>query len=85
MGWTLKKWFLVVLEDDKGAFPRYEAVPVVNDTVNEECPEVKGLMEKLSKYLNEDVMIDLNYQVDVEGKKAKDVAHEFLLSKGLIK
>lgn len=81
----LKKYDLVVLEDDKGAFPRYEAVPVVSDEVNEECPEVKGLMEKLSKYLNEDVMIDLNYQVDVEGKKAKDVAHNFLLSKGLIK
>ena len=81
----LKKYDLVVLKDDLGAFPRYDAVSVLNDNVNNNYPEVKELIDKLSKVLDDDTMISLNYKVDVEGKKAEDIAHDFLVLKGLIK
>ena len=36
----LKKYDLVVLEDDKGFFLPYHAIPIVNNRVLEEFPEV---------------------------------------------
>lgn len=81
----LKKYNLVVLEDDKGAFPRYDAVPLVNNKIKEECPEALEAVEELRDVLSEETMVTLNYKVDVKGEKPKDVAHDFLLSKGLVK
>ena len=81
----LKKYDLVVLEDDKGSFPPYDAIPVINETIRKDCPEVVKLLNSLSKYLDESVMVDLNYQVDVLQKKSSDVAHDFLVKQGLIK
>ena len=81
----LKKYDLVVLEDDKGAFLRYDAVPVISKELKEKYPQIENILKELGKYLNEDVMIELNYQVDVEGKKSSDVAHDFLIKNGLIK
>ena len=81
----LKKYDLVVLEDDKGAFLRYDAVPVISKELKEKYPQIENILKELGTYLNEDVMIELNYQVDVEGKKSGDVAHDFLIKNGLIK
>lgn len=81
----LKKYDLVVLKDDKQAFPPYHAVPVVNNRIESKCPKVVTLLNKLKSYLNESVMINLNYQVDCQGKKSAVVVKAFLKSKGLIK
>lgn len=81
----LKKFDLVVLKDDKQCFPPYDAIPVINDRIQEEYPEIIPLLNDLQKYLNEDVMIDLNYKVDELKLNSKDVAHEFLKEHNLIK
>ena len=41
-------------------------------------------MNQLQKYLNEDVMVDLNYRVDELKEKPKDVAKDFLIKNHLI-
>lgn len=81
----LKKYDLVVLEDDKNFFLPYDAIPIVNNRILNEYPEVISLLEELSNYLNDDVMRELNYQVDEEKEKPSTVAHNFLIENNLIK
>ena len=80
----LKKYNLVVLEDNKHYFPPYNAMPIVREDLYKKHPEIKEPINKLSKVLTDEVMQDLNYQVDEEGKEPADVARDFLKSKGLI-
>lgn len=53
--------------------------------IKDECPEIIELVNQLQNYLNEEVMVDLNYKVDEEKQKTKDVAYNFLLENNLIK
>lgn len=81
----IKKFNLKILKDDKQFFLPYNAIPVTNDRVKEDFPEVEKLLDKLGKYLNEETMIDLNYRVDELKQKPSDVARDFLIEKNLIK
>ena len=81
----LKKFDLKVLTDDKNFFLPYNAIPIINQRIKDECPEIIELVNQLQNYLNEEVMIDLNYKVDEEKQKTKDVAYNFLLENNLIK
>lgn len=74
----LKKFDLQVLQDDKQYFLPYHAVPIVNDKVVNEYPEVIDLLNQLQTVLNEDVMKELNYRVDELKEKTSDVAKDFL-------
>ena len=76
---------LKVLEDDLHFFPPYYAVPIGRTDTFEKYPEVKELLLKLDNIVNEETMQNLNYQCDKLGKDTKDVAREFLQSKGLVK
>lgn len=80
----LKKYDLVVLEDDKNFFLPYQAIPIVNNRILEEFPEIIPLLEELSDYLNDDVMRELNYLVDEEKYQPKEVASNFLKQHNLI-
>lgn len=74
----LKKFDLVVLEDDKGAFPPYYAVPVFRSGVMEQYPEIANVSQALGEVLTTDRMAELNYLVDEEDQDPRDVAHNFL-------
>lgn len=80
----LKKYGLTVLEDDRQFFPPYYTVPIIRNDTLAEHPELKDLLNDLGTHLTEDVMVDLNYQVDEEGKEPEDVAHDFLVAEDLI-
>ena len=80
----LKKFDLKVLKDDKQFFLPYNAIPVTNDRVKEDFPEVEKLLNELGQYLDEETMVDLNYRVDELKQKPSDVAKDFLQEKGLI-
>lgn len=80
----LKKYNLKVLEDSDGFFPPYYAIPIINEEMLEKYPELEGVINKLSKILTNEVMQELNYQVDEEGKEPADVAREFAKEQGLI-
>lgn len=81
----IKKYKLKILEDDKGYFPPYYAVPMVRDETLQKYPELEKVLNMLAGKLDGETMINLNYQVDELGKSPEDVAHEFLVNEGLIK
>ncbi|MGN1182962.1 MAG: glycine betaine ABC transporter substrate-binding protein, partial [Faecalibacillus sp.] len=81
----LKKFDLQVLEDDQSFFLPYHAIPIVNDKIENNYPEVISLLNKLHQYLNDETMVELNYQVDELKHKPSTVAKQFLLKKHLIK
>ena len=74
----LKKFDLVTLKDDLGAFPPYYAVPMFREEVIAEHPEIADVTNALASVLDTDTMASLNYLVDEEDQKPEDVAHAFL-------
>ena len=80
----LRKFGLVVLEDDKNFFPPYYAVPVIRNSVLEQYPELEELMNNLGGYLTNESVQELNYEVDELGKNPEVVANEFLKENNLI-
>lgn len=74
----LRKFNLVVLEDDKNFFPPYNAIPLVRSDTLKEYPEIEDVLNKLGTYLTDEVMQDLNYQVDELGNSPEQVAINYL-------
>lgn len=81
----IKKFDLVVLEDDKDFFPPYYAVPIVRGEVLEKHPEIVPIMAELGPYLTNEVMTDLNYKVDELSERPAAVAYDFLKVNNLLK
>jgi glycine betaine/choline ABC-type transport system substrate-binding protein len=75
---------LFVLEDDRRYFPPYEAVAVIRQETLREHPEVAGAVAELRGTISDQEMQQLNYALDGQHRDVKDVAHEFLRSKGLL-
>ncbi len=74
---------LFVLEDDRHYFPPYEAVAVIRQQAMREHPEVAQAMSELRGKISDQEMQQLNFALDGQHRDVKDVAHEFLRSKGL--
>jgi len=75
---------LFVLEDDRHYFPPYEAVAVVRQETLHEHPEVAQALAELGGKISDDDMRKMNYALDGQHRDAKEVAREFLSSKGLM-
>ena len=73
-----------VLEDDRHYFPPYEAVAVVRQQTLQQHPEVLQALTELGGKISDQEMQQLNYALDGQHRDVKDVAHEFLRSKGLV-
>lgn len=71
------------LEDDRGYFPPYDAVPVIRREVLEAHPRVGEALEALGGLISVDEMRDMNYQVDGEGRPIGEVVRAFLAEKGI--
>jgi osmoprotectant transport system permease protein len=80
----IKAYGLVVLVDDKGFFPPYYAAPLVRRATLEELPQVGRALATLAATLTDATMQGLNYEVDEKGRRASDVASEFLAGAGLV-
>lgn len=80
----IKRYNLVLLEDDKKYFPNYQIVPVVNAKVLKKYPELGELLSKLSDKLTDPVLQGLNAKVDIEKVDVKKVVTDFLKENGLI-
>jgi osmoprotectant transport system substrate-binding protein len=76
---------LFVLEDDRHYFPPYEAVAVLRQQILQQHPEVAPAIAELGGKISDQEMQKLNYALDGQHRDVKDVAREFLLSKGLIR
>ena len=68
---------LVVLSDDRAAFPRYDAVPVVSDEALKEHPLLRPLLDDLAGKLDETTMRRLNAEVELQRRTPSAVAHDY--------
>ncbi|MDW7674332.1 MAG: glycine betaine ABC transporter substrate-binding protein [Bacillota bacterium] len=75
---------LPLLEDDKNAFPVYNAAPTFRKEIIDTYPELPELVKELSQLLDNDTLTKLNAAVDVDGKSISEVSEAFLKEKGLI-
>lgn len=78
------KFDLKILQDDKRFFPPYDAAFVVRGETLRKYPQVREALELLAGRIDNATMQRLNYAVDEEGRKERDVAEAFLRSEGLI-
>lgn len=75
---------LVVLEDDLGFFPPYEAAPLVSARLRRELPQALAALAELAGQLDEPLMRSLNRRLEVEGEPVDQVARDALRSVGLL-
>jgi osmoprotectant transport system permease protein len=76
----LKKFNLVLLEDDRRFFPGYLAMPLVRAELDDSA---KRVLEALAGRMSADEMQSLNQSVQ-EKKSVRHIAAQFLRSKGLL-
>jgi osmoprotectant transport system substrate-binding protein len=76
---------LFVLEDDRHYFPPYEAVPVIRAQTLQRHPELAQVLAELAGKISDEEMQRLNYAVEGQHRDAKEVVHEFLRNKGLVR
>lgn len=76
---------LRVLEDDREFFPLYNLSFVAKTSFLEEHPEVADIFAPVLSKLTNEVMLELNAKVDVEGEDPAIVARDWLKSEGLVK
>lgn len=82
---SLKQYPVTVMQDDKHFFPPYDAAIVIRQETLQKYPQINDALKPLFGAITNEEMIQMNYQVDVEHKDAREVADSFLKSKGLIK
>ncbi len=80
----LLRFPLRVLKDDKGFFPPYNAAPIVRGATLRAHPELKEVMDALAFKISDKTMIQLNYEVEENGKGFREVAHDFLVKQHLL-
>lgn len=81
----IEAYNLVALEDDKKAFPVYNAAPLFRKEIIDAYPDIPEQMKKLSELLDNETTVSLNKAVDVDKKSVEEVAKQFLTEQGLIK
>ncbi len=67
-----------VLEDDRKAFPPYNACFVLRKNLIEQRPEVETALTMLSNHINAETMRGLNRRVEVDHQPVERVARDFL-------
>lgn len=81
----IARYGLVVLEDDRGFFPPYDAVPLVGRRIAREAPAVIAALSELGGMLDEETMRRLNRRVEVDGDPITTVARDALETLGLVR
>jgi len=80
----VERYDFVILEDDRGFFPPYEAALVVGPRLWRDRPEVIRTLSELSGLLDDATMRRLNRRVEVDGEPLERVAREGLETLGLL-
>jgi len=75
----------VNLIDDKSFFPVYNPVPVVRKEILDKYPQIQSILKPIADNLTTEEMQELNKAVDVDHKRVREVAMNWLKSKNLIK
>jgi osmoprotectant transport system substrate-binding protein len=75
---------LKVLEDDRNFFPKYNVSLVLNEAVADKYQQISDLIAPVSEKLTNEVLLELNAQVDVDGREPAEVAYEWLKKEGFV-
>lgn len=75
---------LVVLDDDKQFFVRYNAALTVRDDVAARYPQLAQIFGPITAKLTDDTVRAMNRQVDVDGALPEEVAQHFLETNGFV-
>ncbi|MFP5020461.1 glycine betaine ABC transporter substrate-binding protein [Pseudonocardia phyllosphaerae] len=75
---------LKVLEDDKKYHVTYNAAPTMRKDVYDRNPDVAKVLDPIAQALDYPTILELNKQVSVDGKNARDVARDWMKQKGFI-
>ena len=75
---------LRVLEDDKKFFPQYNATVTLRKEFLDRYPRIAEVMAPVSDALDNEEIIELNKQVDVDGRDPAKVARDWMISQGFI-
>ena len=76
---------LVRLADNKRYFPAYHPAPVFRSDTLERFPAASAALDRVADLDTDEAVPRLNYAMDVERGRAKDLARNFLTEKGLLK
>jgi osmoprotectant transport system permease protein len=74
----IERYGLRVLEDDRGVFPRYDAVLLYRLDLPRRLPQAWKALQKLEGRIDQSRMIRLNAAAELEQKSFADVARAFL-------
>jgi osmoprotectant transport system substrate-binding protein/osmoprotectant transport system permease protein len=80
----IARYDLVVLEDDRGFFPPYEAAALVAPRLLREIPTAVLALTELSGRLSDSTMRELNRRIEVDGAPVSTVARDALRELGLV-
>jgi osmoprotectant transport system substrate-binding protein len=75
----------VVLDDDKGVQPVYAPTPIIREAVLKAHPEIAAILTPVFASFDLKTLQTLNGRIQVNGEAAKDVAADYLKSKGFVK
>ncbi|MFI6214384.1 glycine betaine ABC transporter substrate-binding protein [Nocardia brasiliensis] len=75
---------LVLLQDDRAFFPKYNAAVVMRASFAAAHPQVATILEPISKRLTNEAITELNRQVDVEGREPAEVARDWMVAQGFV-
>lgn len=75
---------LTVLEDDRNFFPKYNVSFVIDEEIDQDFPQVADLFAPVTEKLTDEVLLDLNAEIDVQGREPAEVAFEWLQQEGFV-
>ncbi|MCC3329065.1 glycine betaine ABC transporter substrate-binding protein [Nocardia abscessus] len=75
---------LMLLQDDRGFFPKYNAALVMRASFAEAHPQVVTVLTPISQRLTNETITELNRQVDVDGREPADVARDWMVAQGFV-
>ena len=81
----IKSMNLVVMADDRKFFPNYNAAPVINTKALKRWPGIAGVIEPVTRKLDNSVAQTLNARVDVDGQDPHQVALDWMREQGFVK
>jgi len=77
-----------LLEDDRNFFPEYNGALLVRtdlfDRLSETAPNLEEVLNKMGGIFTDEDMVNLSYEVDIEGRSVEEVSREYLQQLGLI-
>ncbi|MBY8344622.1 glycine betaine ABC transporter substrate-binding protein [Streptomyces spinosirectus] len=81
----IKSMKLVVMADDKHFFPNYNVAPMINTKTLKKWPAIAGVLDPITKKLDNNVARTLNAKVDVDGQDPHQVALDWMKQQGFVK